>query len=130
MKYCVIGFGGRGKLYSDYFAKLGAAVTAVCDKDRKRLEYARQIHGLSPDMLFDEARFSAAASWQTCAWCHAGLQHKEHAGNHESGLRPSPRKPIATTLEDCLKYRMLPEAEQEGVRLRAALRPLLRGDKE
>ena len=81
MKYCVIGFGGRGKLYSDYFAKLGAAVTAVCDKDRKRLEYARQIHGLSPDMLFEQSEdfFGRGKLADLCVVATQDSQHKEHA---------------------------------------------------
>ena len=106
MKYCVIGFGGRGKLYSDYFAKLGAAVTAVCDKDRKRLEYARQIHGLSPDMLFERSEdfFGRGKLADLCVVGTQDSQHKEHAvAAMKAGCDLLLEKPIATTLEDCLE---------------------------
>lgn len=106
MKVCAIGFGSRGKLYCDIFAKFGAEVAAVCDNKRERLEYAGEIHGISPDMLFESAGqfFGSGKLADLCIVATQDAQHREHSvAAMKAGYDLLLEKPIATTLEDCLE---------------------------
>ena len=104
MKVNVIGFGSRGRVFSEIFTKLGAQLTAVCDIRRERLELARELFGLPDGMLFsDESDFFALGKTaDLCVAATPDALHTRHAlAALKCGYDLLLEKPIACSEEDC-----------------------------
>ncbi len=105
MKYAIIGFGGRGCLYSWYFKNCGnTQLTAVCDTKKERLALAKRDHGIADDRLFDNAEDFFALG-KTADLCVIATQDDSHYALAlralELGYDLMLEKPIAATAAEC-----------------------------
>lgn len=69
--YAVIGYGGRGSLYTRLLNERGDfTLTAVCDINPDKLDKAVRDTGISKDKTFvDPEKFSQPESWRTRLFC-------------------------------------------------------------
>lgn len=104
MKYAILGFGGRGSLYTELFAKNGANLAAVCETRTDRLEKAVNLYGLPTEKTFLASGdfFAAGKLADLCIIATQDSQHVEHASAAlELGYDLLLEKPIAVKLDDC-----------------------------
>lgn len=106
MKYVLIGYGGRGTLYSELLGKeKDAQLIAVCDIDRNKLLAAQKKFGLTDEQLFEseEEFFAQGKLADICFVCTQDQMHCRHALKAlDCGYDLVLEKPIATTLDDCM----------------------------
>ncbi len=106
MNYVMIGYGGRGTLYSELLSKeKDAHLIAVCDTDEGKLRAAQSKYGLSQDRLFlsEDEFFAKGKLADICFVCTQDRLHCRHALKAlDAGYDLVLEKPIATTLEDCM----------------------------
>lgn len=107
IKIAVIGFGGRGSIYSHHFNSYqGVQIVAVCDINDKRLNYAKELYNLSDEMLFNsENKFFMKG--KLADLCIVASQDKQHVTHSIKAMRAGYdlllEKPIATSVKDCKK---------------------------
>jgi predicted dehydrogenase len=104
MKIAIIGYGGRGAVYTTIFVQLGAEIAAVCDNDPARLAIAKEKYGLAADKLFTNADgfFAKGKLADVCVIATQDASHKTLAVPAlEIGYDLVLEKPIATNAEDC-----------------------------
>ena len=104
MKYSIIGFGGRGCMYSYYFKDNEAQLTAVCDIRKERLELAKGIHKLNDNQLYDnlDEFFTGEQKSELCIIATQDDSHHQIALRAlRSGYDLMLEKPIAQTQEEC-----------------------------
>ena len=104
MKYSIIGYGGRGCLYSWCFKNCGAELVSVCDSKDERLTLAQGNHGVANDRLFKNADdfFAQGKMSELCVIATQDESHYEIAMRAlEIGYDLMLEKPIATSFEKC-----------------------------
>lgn len=105
MNYVIIGYGGRGEVYSRILKNNKKAnLIAVCDTDKNKLSLVQQNFGLSPNNLFlDEDEFFSKGKLADIAFiCTQDKLHHRHAIKAlNAGYDLLLEKPIATDLESC-----------------------------
>ena len=81
MNYTILGYGDRGALYAELFAKEGAALNAVCEMRSERLESAGKLYNLPKEKLFFSYKDFAAAGklGELCVIATQDEQHSEHS---------------------------------------------------
>lgn len=106
MNYVMIGYGGRGTLYSELLSKeKDARLIAVCDSDEDKLRAAQVKFRLEQDRLFlsEDEFFAKGKLADICFVCTQDRLHCRHALKAlDAGYDLVLEKPIATTLEDCM----------------------------
>lgn len=107
MKFAVLGYGGRGEVYSKYISMIdNAEVTAVCDSNETRLVKAKELLRLKNSELFisDTAFFEQGRLADVCIISTQDSLHKKHALSAiAAGYDILLEKPIATTEADCIE---------------------------
>lgn len=107
-KVAVLGFGGRGTGYSYLCKRMKKdyEIVAVIDTSRDKLNLAKRILGLKDDCLYDNLS-TFLASPKVADWlfvCTQDKLHIEHAiPAMEKGYNLLLEKPVACSIEDCLK---------------------------
>lgn len=104
MKFCVIGFGGRGNVYSRQFTEMGLDLVGVCDNNEKKLLQAKSRYNLSDEKLFndDDNFFKLGKIADLCVISTPDNCHIKHAIIAlEKGYDLLLEKPISTNIEDC-----------------------------
>ena len=105
MNYVIIGYGGRGEVYSRLLKNNPKAnLVAVCDVDEKKLQLVQKNFGLSSSNLFlDEDDFFSKGKLADIAFiCTQDQLHHRHAIKAlNAGYDLLLEKPIATDLKSC-----------------------------
>lgn len=107
-KIAILGFGGRGSIYSALcrMMKKDFEVTSVIDTNPQKLARAKKELKLPQDRLFSSLDDFLNAP-KTADWvfvCTQDQQHIEHAlKSLEAGYNLLLEKPVACTVEDCLR---------------------------
>lgn len=118
MKYIIIGFGGRGCMYSWYFKNCGAELVGVCDTNPERLELAKTSHGLSAEQLYSAADdiLSGEKKGELCVVSTQDSSHHRIAVQALSrGYDLLLEKPIAGKLSECEEIASLADKLQRRV---------------
>ena len=107
MNYVVIGYGGRGDVYSSILKNNPKVkLIAVCDIDKNKLNIAKQNFGLDSSFLFDdEDEFFSKGKLADIAFiCTQDKLHHRHAIKAlNAGYDLLLEKPIATDLKSCME---------------------------
>ena len=105
MKVAIIGYGGRGRLYSDIIKNEGIAeIVAICDCDNEKLLLAKKERALKDDALFlsEEEFFGNGKMADILFVCTQDELHFRHAiKGLEAGYDLLLEKPIACSAEEC-----------------------------
>ena len=104
MKVSVIGYGGRGRLYSEILLNKGIKIEALCDVDKEKLSLGKEELKLEDSQLFDsEEKFFAHKKMSDILFvCTQDELHYRHAiKGLEKGYDLLLEKPIATSVEQC-----------------------------
>ena len=105
MKVAIIGYGGRGRLYSDILKNdNNSIIVAICDNDIDKLKLAKKELGLKDDALFlsEEDFFGKGKIADILFVCTQDELHFRHAMKGlETGYDLLLEKPIACSAEEC-----------------------------
>lgn len=104
MNVAIIGYGGRGMLYSEIFKNKNIEISALCDIDQNKLDMAKKKLGLSDEKLFndDNSFFSNGKLADLLVVSTQDNLHIKHATIAlDLGYDLLLEKPIATSINDC-----------------------------
>jgi len=104
MKIAIIGYGGRGRLYSSLIKNDNDnQIVAICDIDKKKLELSKKELGVNEDILFDnDDEFFKEKRADILFVCTQDESHHELAINGLNlGYDLLLEKPIATNIKEC-----------------------------
>lgn len=105
MKIAIIGYGGRGRLYSDILKNnKDAEICAICDCDEEKLSLAKKELGVCDSVLFasEEKFFLQEKLADILFVCTQDELHFGHAiKGLEKGYDLLLEKPIACSMEEC-----------------------------
>jgi predicted dehydrogenase len=114
MKIAIIGYGGRGRLYSDILKNnQDAEIVAICDCDNEKLDLAHKELGINNEALFaNENDFFACEKMADILFvCTQDELHFGHAiKGLEKGYDLLLEKPIACSMEECQSIQNKAEA--------------------
>lgn len=106
MKYIVLGYGGRGQIYTEILRGSDRAeLVALCDTDARKRALAKARLGLADDRIYadEDTFFAQPKTADICFVCTQDRQHTAHAVKAmERGYDLLLEKPIATNLDDCM----------------------------
>lgn len=103
MEFAIIGYGARGHLYSQVIKELGGNITAICDIDSNRLDYAKKVININNKALYRDIDVLLAKGKlaDICIIATQDSQHREHAVKALSvGYDLLLEKPIARNIEE------------------------------
>ena len=104
MKIAIIGYGGRGRLYSSILKDKEAEIVAICDCDKEKLNLAKKELGISDNSLYssEEEFFERGKIADILFIC---TQDDLHFGHAIKGLKCGYdlllEKPIACSMQEC-----------------------------
>lgn len=105
MKVAIIGYGGRGRLYSEIIKNDSVAeIVAICDSDEAKISLAGKELGMKNDALFlsEDEFFKKGKIADILFVCTQDELHLRHAiKGLEAGYDLLLEKPIACSTEDC-----------------------------
>lgn len=104
MKAAIIGYGGRGRLYSGILKQKEVEIVAICDCDKEKLALAKKELGVLDDVLFssEEDFFSRGKIADVLFVCTQDELHFGHAiKGLQCGYDLMLEKPIACSMEQC-----------------------------
>ena len=120
MKAVVMGYGMRGQAYSKYAlsAPEELKIVAVAEKEETKRSYAKELHNLSEDMLFDDWRKLSELP-RIADFAIIATQDNMHLEPAlaciEKGYHILLEKPMAPTAEECKRIALA--AEEKGVKV-------------
>lgn len=107
MKYCILGYGARGRLYAELFKNHdNVNLVSVCEKQQDRLDLSKSQNNLPDSALFlnENDFFANGKLADICLITTQDKDHKNHALKAlNTGYDLLLEKPIATTEEDCME---------------------------
>ena len=104
MKIAIIGYGGRGRLYSDILKDKEAEIVAICDCDKEKLNLAKKELGVSDNNLYssEDEFFESGKIADILFVCTQDELHFRHAiRGLKCGYDLLLEKPIACSMQEC-----------------------------